>query len=84
IGFRVNHERLFSPRLRVPNKQRPIPQRWRKGRCGNFGRALKDLEDKFNRIDPLTLGVDYIICYAATGCKLRFYGIVENAMSRAA
>ncbi|CAG8750638.1 15568_t:CDS:2, partial [Racocetra fulgida] len=31
----------------------------------NFGMALRDLEEKFNRIDPLALGVDYMICYAA-------------------
>ena len=47
-----------------------------KANSEDFETALCDLDNKFNRVDPLIYGeVEFIFCYAAAGAKLRFYAI---------
>ncbi|RHZ62043.1 hypothetical protein Glove_344g93 [Diversispora epigaea] len=42
----------------------------------DFQKATDELEEKFNKFDPMFFGnIQFMICYAAAGAKLRFYAI---------
>lgn len=47
-----------------------------KAEVKNFQDAVKELEEKFNKFDPMYFGnIKFMICYAVAGRKLRFFAI---------
>ncbi|KAF0465662.1 crinkler family protein [Gigaspora margarita] len=42
----------------------------------DFPKAVNELEEKFNKFDPMYFGnIQFMICYAAAGTRLRFFAI---------
>ncbi|RHZ81097.1 hypothetical protein Glove_123g105 [Diversispora epigaea] len=47
-----------------------------KAEIEDFSKAKDELEEKFNKFDPMYFGnIQFMICYAAAGTNLRFYAI---------
>ncbi|KAF0495857.1 serine/threonine protein kinase [Gigaspora margarita] len=62
------HEDLIHVIVEAPGEEKAVIE--------DFSKAKNELEEKFNKFDPMYFGnIQFMICYAAAGTRLRFFAI---------